>query len=111
MIEIDERIRRPESLLELLTRDDFAGSFQQRKKNLEGLFLKPDARSVAAQLAGAQVHFKGSEADHRQFIGLRNTHSHTLKAINLAPLDQIPASYLRRYLYEGERFVSLSKFG
>jgi hypothetical protein len=64
VIEIDKRIRWPQTGPELVASDHLAGSFQQEGKNLKGLFLKSYSRSVTAQLAGSQINLEDSELDH-----------------------------------------------
>ena len=54
-VEIHECVRRPDSLAEILARDQAAWVFDERPKNLQGLILQPNSRAIAAQLTCAQV--------------------------------------------------------
>jgi hypothetical protein len=62
-VEIDKCVRRPEPLLDLLPRDDFAGAFQQHGKNLKGLFLKFDLESLFPQFASLKIDLEDSKAN------------------------------------------------
>jgi hypothetical protein len=64
MIEVHKRVGGPKPAVQFLPRDDFTGMLEEHGQNLEWLFLKPDFDAIAAKLTGAQVGFKGSEADN-----------------------------------------------
>ena len=49
------------ALLQFLAADDLAGVLEQHREHLEGLFLKPDAQTVLAQLAGAKIQLEDPE--------------------------------------------------
>jgi len=63
VLEIDERVLGPETLLELLTGDNQAGVFQKDGEDLEGAILELKSDAGFAQLAREQVRFVGTEAD------------------------------------------------
>ena len=62
VLKIDERLVRPETLLELVSRDDFAGPLQQGAEDLKGLLLEADLDAALAQLAAEDVELKDSES-------------------------------------------------
>src|SRR5258705_5601927 len=64
VLEIDERAGGPEPLAQLFARDQLTGPLEHHRQNFERLFLKSDADSTFAQLAGAQVHIERSEPSH-----------------------------------------------
>ena len=51
MFEVDEGAIRPEPLSEFLARDEIARPLQQRRQDLEGLFLQMDLSARLPQLA------------------------------------------------------------
>ena len=69
MVEVDERISCPQSLMDLFARHQLPGMFQEHDENFEGLIGKTDAGAVAAEFARAQVCLVRSEAD--EFNGNR----------------------------------------
>jgi hypothetical protein len=52
----------PESLLQLLPGDHFAGALEQHGQDLQRLAAQPELYPVLAQLLGPKVKFKGPEA-------------------------------------------------
>ena len=58
MVEIHERVRGPELLLQFLAADDLAGVLEQHRQDLEGLLLKPDSQAALAQLAGTKIQLE-----------------------------------------------------
>ena len=48
VVEIDERVGRPDFLPQIVAGDDLSGMLQQSRENLEGLFLEPDAGAILA---------------------------------------------------------------
>jgi hypothetical protein len=63
VVEIDERVLRPEFLAQFLARDDVSGPLQEKTQNLEWLFLKADAGAVLAQFPRHEIHFKDPKTD------------------------------------------------
>jgi len=61
MFEIDERVRRPQSLAQLLARDDDAGMFEENLQKTERLFGQRDSRSTLCELAGPEVELEVAE--------------------------------------------------
>jgi hypothetical protein len=75
VIEIDKGVGRPDFFPQLVAGDDLAGILQQRREDLKGLFLEPDASAVFAQLSGSQVNFKNAKAQKPGFaVGGRHRH-------------------------------------
>src|SRR6266705_1573007 len=62
VVEIDERILRPDLRAQLFARYHFGRPLKQDGKHLEWLFLQLDALTLFAQLSRAQVHLKNSKA-------------------------------------------------
>ena len=76
VVELDNRVIRPQLLANLLPRHQLAGRFQQHFQNLEGLFLKANLAVVLVQFSGFEVQLEGSEADRVTIHGVhRITHS------------------------------------
>lgn len=63
VLEIDEGVFGPETLLELLTGDNEAGMFQKDGEDLERAILEFEADAGFAEFAGEQVGLIGAEAD------------------------------------------------
>ena len=63
MLEVNEGVVRPESVLEFFAGDEFAGMFEESGENLNGLRLKLEAGAVLGQFSGMKIDFKGAEAD------------------------------------------------
>ena len=70
MVEINERVGRPQLLLQLLARDHFPCAVQQQRQDLERLPLEPKFEATLAQFASLAIEFKDSEAND-SVIGLR----------------------------------------
>src|SRR2546428_766632 len=62
-IEIDERVGRPELLLQLLARHHSSGALEQQPQNLKGLVRKPDLQAMPAQLARLRVELEDPEPE------------------------------------------------
>ncbi len=69
VVEIHERVGRPELLANLLARDQFAGALQQHDQDREWLVLQFDTDAVLTDLARTGIHLVGAEPDHRRFGG------------------------------------------
>jgi hypothetical protein len=74
VIEIDEGIDRPQSLLYFFASDHLARLLQQERQNLKRLFLQLYLRTVAAQLARPQVNLKSPELNGTRPIRAGNRH-------------------------------------
>jgi hypothetical protein len=61
MVEVDERVCRPERLLKLLAADDLAGTLEQHRQDLDRLLLKPDAQASLAQFTRHEVQLEDPE--------------------------------------------------
>src|ERR1700722_2679182 len=61
VIEIDEGVRRPEPVAQLLAGHDFAGLLQKLCQYLERLLLELDLQPLAAQFTGAQIELVYAE--------------------------------------------------
>jgi hypothetical protein len=73
VIEVNECVGPPEPLAQLLARDDFAGSLQQRTEHLEWLLLQPNSGTTLAQFPRLQVRFKEAKRNESPAAdGLRN---------------------------------------
>ena len=62
VLEIDKRAGRPQTLAQLLARDDFTGALEHERENFERLILKPDPDAAFAKLARAKIDFERSES-------------------------------------------------
>ena len=65
VFEIDECLRRPQSLPQLLPGDEFAGTIQQRLENLKRLLGQIDADAGLPQFARANVQLECAKTDER----------------------------------------------
>jgi len=63
MVEINKRIGGPQLGPQLLPADYFAGALQQTKKDLKGLLLKPNLRTIPPEFSGLQVELEDAEVD------------------------------------------------
>jgi hypothetical protein len=63
VVKVDERVRGPDALLELLTRYQLAWLFQENLKDLKWLFLEPDSAAVLAKASRILVQFEVPEPD------------------------------------------------
>src|SRR5262245_1173877 len=76
VLEIDERIAWPELVSELISRDQFARSFEQHDKNLNWLTLHLNFASMLAQLTRPEIEFETLEFDRtRSWFWLAHTPS------------------------------------
>jgi hypothetical protein len=62
VLEIHERIGRPQALAEFFAGDDFAGMLQEDGQDVEGLTGQSHAGAVFAEFARGEAHFEGTEA-------------------------------------------------
>ena len=62
MVEVNERVGRPELLLQLFPRDHVACTLEQQSQHLKGLILQAQLHAAPAQFARAQVELEDSEA-------------------------------------------------
>jgi hypothetical protein len=58
VVEIHERVRRPELFLEFLTSYDLARVLKQQGQDLEWLFLEANSQAVLAQFASPKIQFE-----------------------------------------------------
>jgi hypothetical protein len=63
LLKIHKDARGPESLAELLARDDLSGPGQHERQGTVWQVLKTDLDAVAAELAGGQIGFENTEAN------------------------------------------------
>jgi hypothetical protein len=63
MVEIYERVRGPESFLELLASYDLAGMLDEHRQDLERLFLKANAQAAPPQFASTKIQFEDPESE------------------------------------------------
>lgn len=86
MIEINERIGRPEPRAQLFSSDDFSGSLQEGNQQLKGLLLQLYSHSAALELAGLQIHCKRAKAhDACRGIGLEIPLLHGMSLSHVSP--------------------------
>src|SRR5262249_51095843 len=57
-VEVDERVRGPEALPQLVARDEVAGPFEQQQQDLNGLLGEPDLQPLLAQLTRSEVQLE-----------------------------------------------------
>src|SRR6266849_888652 len=62
VIEINERVVRPEHLAEFIARDHVSGMFQQHRQNLKRLILQPDSSAVLEEFSCAEINGNRPEA-------------------------------------------------
>ena len=70
MVEVDERILGPQTLLNFLAGDDVAGALEQESENLKRLLLQSNADTAFAELAGAHVELEVLKSDDAFAPGL-----------------------------------------
>jgi hypothetical protein len=75
-VEIDEGVGGPKFLAEFLSGNQFAGTFEEQREDLEGLLLQPDSNSVLAKLTGAKLNFKNAkpQSPGRTLSGIHSVH-------------------------------------
>src|SRR6476646_10261050 len=91
MVEIDERILRPDSLAQSLPCHQFSWMFQENRKNLEGLPLQGYPDTPLPQFSGLEVRLEQAETGNpRRTVRLahRSRPSHTMRNSNA--LGQLP---------------------
>jgi hypothetical protein len=64
VIEVDERVRRPELAPQFLSGNDFSRLFKQRGQHLKWLFLEFYLLSALAQLSGAEIYLERTESNN-----------------------------------------------
>ncbi len=69
VIKINECVRRPKLLTQVLAGYDLSRSFQQNRQHLEGLFLQLDSDPALVEFALLQINFKDSKADDTRNLG------------------------------------------
>jgi hypothetical protein len=69
MLEVDERILRPEPLAKLVARHHFAGLLDQHREHLQGLLLEAEAVAGLSQLARASIELVDVELDDARCEG------------------------------------------
>ena len=65
MIEIDERVGRPELLAQLVAADDVAGPLEQEQQDIERPAAEAERPPLFAQLTGPRVGFEEAESIDR----------------------------------------------
>ena len=63
VVEVDDRFRAPDLLLQFLPGDDFSGVAEQDGEQLERLALQLDADAALPQFTGPQVGFEHAKPD------------------------------------------------
>src|SRR6266705_3785162 len=63
VVEVDERIRGPELVPQLLSGHHLARTLQEQGQQAKRLILQTDPQSLPAQLPGREVYFEGPEAE------------------------------------------------
>src|SRR5205809_7946068 len=63
VVEVDERIRWPELVPQLLSGHHLARTLQEQGQQAKRLILQTDLQSLPAQLPGGEVDFEGPEAE------------------------------------------------
>jgi hypothetical protein len=63
LLKIHKDVRGPESLAELLARDDLSRPGQQERQGTEWQVLKTELDAIASELAGGQIGFENTEAN------------------------------------------------
>jgi len=74
MVKIAEGLIVPQASPQLLTADNFAGTFEKHKKDLQRLFREPQLMTVAAKFSRAYVSLKDPEAEDGSRNGAGNGH-------------------------------------
>src|SRR5438034_2270355 len=63
VVEVDERVRGPELVPQLLSGHHLARTLQEQGQQAKRLILQTDLASLPAQLSGREVDFEGPEAE------------------------------------------------
>src|SRR6267378_676013 len=71
VIEIDERIGRPDLLPQVITRNHTPGIFQQHAENLKRLLLQTHSSAILAELSSGEVHLKDAKPQKPGFAAGR----------------------------------------
>ena len=61
LVELDERVARPQTFPQLVAGDDFAVPLEQRDQYLKGLLLQPDRIALATQTTFGDIRVEDSE--------------------------------------------------
>lgn len=64
MVEINERLRRPEALPQLFARDDITASLEEQDEDVNGSAAQPDPSTLLEELTGAAMNLVDAEAKH-----------------------------------------------
>ena len=72
VLELDERILRPESLLKFLSADDFPGMLEESQQHLQGLFVHFDADALLTQFPCRRIDLERAETDPGLWQGFRH---------------------------------------
>src|SRR5579884_1122520 len=75
MLEINERILRPQPGAHFLSRHDFARSFQKQGQQLNGLPVKFHPESATTQLTDTRIELKDAEAHDSEPV-FRTAYAH-----------------------------------
>ena len=63
VLELDDGPVGPESVMQFLPRNHFAGVLQQHRQDLDGLIGKPDLDSVSTKLSRSQIQLERAKAE------------------------------------------------
>ena len=63
VVEIHERVRGPELILQFLATNDLAGALEQHRQDLEGLLLKPNSQDSLAQFGRTKIQLEHPETE------------------------------------------------
>jgi hypothetical protein len=75
VIEVHKCVGGPQAFSQLFSADDFPRPFQQKREDLEGLFLQLKPGTVASYFSRAQVYFKKAEASKMRSLYSRRENS------------------------------------
>jgi hypothetical protein len=85
VVEVHERIRRPQLLLQLLASDDIPGALKQQHEDFEGLPLQPHTKTVLPQLARPEIQVEDAERDAAGFLLLHGGLNRTPGSYHTSP--------------------------
>jgi hypothetical protein len=66
VLEVDKGVGRPQTLTQLLARDELSGTRQKRNQDLERFTLQFQRATIAAQFSGAQIGLEFSKPYNRR---------------------------------------------
>ena len=87
MLELDERVGRPERVLHFLAGDDLTRMPQQQRENLKGLVLERRLPPALAQFSTGKIRFEYSEAD----LSGNRRRRRAWRACDAPSVNQLPA--------------------